>query len=139
MPVATMQPTPHSGLEVFMSKLLAGCLLAWTVLVSGAAAQQTQLEARGQDIAQSICARCHAVGRSGESPRPEAPPFRTLSRRFPVSDLEEALVEGISSGSPIMPEFEFSPEDAHALVIYLESIQDRAPQAAQSGHPPRPL
>lgn len=127
------------GMEDFMSKLLAGCLLAWTALAGAAAAQQTQLEARGQEIVQRNCARCHAVGRTGESPRPEAPPLRTLSRSFPVTDLEEALVEGIRSGGPIMPEFEFSPEDAHALVIYLQSIQEPFPQPAQSGHPPRPL
>ena len=34
-----------------MSKLLAEILLAWTILVGGAAAEQTQLEARGQEIA----------------------------------------------------------------------------------------
>lgn len=122
-----------------MSKLLAGCLLAWVVLAYSGAAQQTQAEARGQEIAQSNCSRCHAVGPTGESPRREAPPFRTLSRNFPVTDLEEALVEGISSGNPIMPEFEFSPEDAHALVIYLQSIQDRQAQPALTGHPPTPL
>lgn len=122
-----------------MSKLLAGCLLAWSVMVGCATAQQTQLEARGQEIAQSNCARCHAVGRTGESPRLEAPPFRTLSRNFPVTDLEEALVEGISSGNPIMPEFQFSPDDAHALVTYLQSIQDHDAGQAQTGHPPRPI
>jgi mono/diheme cytochrome c family protein len=122
-----------------MLKLLAGCLLAWVVLANNGAAQQTQAEERGLEIAQSNCSRCHAVGRTGESPRREAPPFRTLSRNFPVTDLEEALVEGISSGNPIMPEFEFSPEDAHALVTYLESIQDRQAQPALTGHPPTPL
>jgi mono/diheme cytochrome c family protein len=104
-----------------------------------ATAQQTQLEARGQEIAQSNCAMCHAVGRTGDSPRAEAPPFRTLSRNFPVTDLEEALVEGIRSGNPIMPEFQFSPDDAHALVTYLQAIQDHDAGQAQTGHPPRPI
>jgi mono/diheme cytochrome c family protein len=122
-----------------MSKLLVGCLLAWTILTSGAAAQQSQLEARGQVVAQINCARCHSVGRTGDSPRHEAPPFRTLSRNFPVTDLEEALVEGINSGSPIMPEFQFSPGDAHALVTYLQSIQDRDATQTQTGHVARPV
>jgi cytochrome c len=101
-----------------------GALFAWAVLGAAAHAEQTRLEVRGQQIAQDNCARCHAVARTGESPLAGAPPFRTLSRDFPVADLEEALTEGISSGSPIMPEFEFSPDDAHALVTYLQSIQE---------------
>ena len=56
-----------------------------------------------------------------------------------MTDLEEALVEGISSGSPIMTEFQFSPDDAHALVIYFQSIQDRDAGRAQTGHLSRPI
>jgi hypothetical protein len=41
-----------------------------------------------------------------------------------VSDLEEALVEGISVGHSAMPQFEFTAQDAHAVVLYLQTIQD---------------
>ena len=41
---------------------------------------------------------CHAIGRSGASPNPKSPPFRDLSRRYPLSNLEEALGEGIVVG-----------------------------------------
>jgi cytochrome c len=78
----------------------------------------------GRQIAETHCSSCHAVGVMGESPRPEAPPFRTLSRSYRVSALEEALAEGISVGHPAMPAFQFQPDEIDALVSYLESIQE---------------
>src|SRR5262249_7203840 len=55
--------------------------------------------------------RCHAVGRTGASPHPAAPPFRTLSRKYKIEGLAEALAEGLSTGHPDMPEFVFAAED----------------------------
>jgi cytochrome c len=79
---------------------------------------------RGAAIAEANCSSCHAVGRSGESPAPEAPLFRRLSQHYRVAQLEEALGEGISVGHPAMPQFAFAPDDVDALILYLESIQD---------------
>jgi cytochrome c len=78
---------------------------------------------RGQEIAQQYCSSCHAIGLTGESAAPEAPPFRTLSANYRVNTLEEALAEGISVGHPAMPQFEFAPDDVDALIAYLRSIQ----------------
>ena len=51
----------------------------------------------GETLLGRDCARCHAVGRAGDSPRKDAPAFRTLSARYPIEALEEALGEGIMS------------------------------------------
>jgi cytochrome c len=51
--------------------------------------------------------------------------MRTLGKRYPIEYLEEALGEGIVSGHPDMPEFEFAPADVGAIVAYLKSIQER--------------
>ena len=56
---------------------------------------------------------------------PDAPPFRTLSSKYPVEDLAESLAEGIVSGHPDMPIFVFSPTDVQAIIDYLQSIQDQ--------------
>jgi mono/diheme cytochrome c family protein len=80
-------------------------------------------EERGLALAEQHCSTCHAVGRAGDSPAPEAPPFRRLSENYRVDSLEEALAEGISVGHPAMPQFQFAPEDVDALVAYLQSIQ----------------
>lgn len=108
-----------------MKHLLAGAV----VLLLAACATPNEDSAatpsvRGAAIAEANCSSCHAVGRSGESPAPEAPPFRLLSQHYRVTDLQEALGEGISVGHPAMPQFAFAPEDVDALILYLESIQD---------------
>ena len=80
---------------------------------------------RGEALLIANCARCHAVGRSGASSHPQAPPFRTLSRKFKVEGLAEALAEGISTGHPDMPEFVFEADEVGAIIDYLKSIQQR--------------
>ena len=80
---------------------------------------------RGETLLQRDCASCHAVGRTGESQLKNAPAFRTLGQRYPIESLEEALAEGIMSGHPDMPEFEFDAEDVGAIIVYLKSIQQR--------------
>jgi mono/diheme cytochrome c family protein len=90
------------------------------------AAHSALPELPGQTIAVDLCSGCHAVGRTGDSPHPDALPFREISLRYPVRDLEEALGEGIFVGHPDMPPFVFAPEDIDALLTYIEAIQDPA-------------
>jgi mono/diheme cytochrome c family protein len=80
---------------------------------------------RGEALLAKNCAPCHAVGRTGDSPRKEAPAFRTLGQRYPIESLEEALAEGLMSGHPDMPEFSFDADDVGAIIAYLKSIQTR--------------
>jgi cytochrome c len=105
-----------------MAFVLAGGIAA---LTTGASAQDMDELKRGDALVTRHCSSCHAVGRTGASTHPEAPPFRTLSRRYPIESLEEALGEGILSGHPDMPEFKFAGPDVGAIVAYLNSIQDR--------------
>lgn len=79
----------------------------------------------GQDLLTRDCARCHAVGRTGDSPHAGAPAFRTLGQRYPIESLEESLGEGIMSGHPDMPEFQFDADQVGAIIAYLKSIQQR--------------
>jgi cytochrome c len=103
---------------------------------AGAALPQDRraLETRGEGVLTTNCSRCHAVGRTGNSTHPQAPPFRTLGQRYPIEVLAEALAEGLSSGHPDMPEFRFEIDDVDAILAYLESIQENpqvAPPAAK--------
>jgi mono/diheme cytochrome c family protein len=81
--------------------------------------------AEGRYLVKIHCADCHAIDRHDGSKHPEAPPFRELSKRYPVASLEESLAEGIVVGHPEMPEFRFRPEDVAAIISWLEAIQDR--------------
>jgi cytochrome c len=87
-------------------------------------------ESRGEGLLTTNCSRCHAVGRTGDSTHPEAPPFRTLGQRYPIEVLAEALAEGLSSGHPDMPEFRFEIDDIDAILAYLTSIQEKGEGAA---------
>jgi cytochrome c len=107
---------------MMMWLFLAVAFVAATVLPASAA---TDLK-RGEDLLTRDCAKCHAVGRTGDSPMKEAPAFRTLGQRYPIESLEEALGEGIVSGHPDMPEFEYEADDVGAIIDYLESIQQSA-------------
>jgi cytochrome c len=91
-------------------------------LVVAAEAQRSPQE-RGRAIAESKCARCHAIGESGVSPLGLAPPFRELHLRYPIASLAEALAEGIITGHSMMPRFTFNPDEINALLTYLESLQ----------------
>ncbi len=108
---------------------------AWLLLglwVFPAQAAEKDLTAKGEALVKENCSRCHAVGKEGDSPHPQAPPFRTLSSKYPIEDLAESLAEGIVSGHPDMPIFVFNPHDVEAIIDYLNSIQEQpAPPASQ--------
>ena len=86
------------------------------------AAYEAQAIARGQDLVEVHCARCHAIGLKDDSPHAEAPPFRVIVERYPSEDLAEALAEGIQSGHPDMPVFVFEPPEIEAFLAYLNSL-----------------
>jgi cytochrome c len=104
-----------------LSLAAAVVLAACPVLAQSRAAS----ERRGEALLAKNCARCHATGRAGVSPHPEAPPFRTLSRKYPIEGLAEALAEGLSVGHPDMPEFVFEADEVRAILDYMQSIQER--------------
>ena len=52
------------------------------------------------------------------------PAFRTFAAKWPVESLEEALAEGIVTGHPDMPVFQFEPDQIAALLEHLTAIAD---------------
>ena len=104
--------------------LLAAVLAAITQRAAAQDAVALQLQ-RGETLLTTNCATCHAVGKSGDSPRADAPTFRTLSKKYPIETLAESLAEGLFTGHPDMPEFVFEAPDIGAILAYLESIQER--------------
>jgi mono/diheme cytochrome c family protein len=92
-------------------------------LVPVAPASAETLVGSGREIANTFCSRCHAI--HGKSPNPKSPPFRLLGKKYPLSNLEEALSEGIVVGheGEEMPPFTFSAQQIEALLAYLASVQ----------------
>jgi mono/diheme cytochrome c family protein len=100
-------------------------LSVFALLTSSAAAQSGLEPAaqRGLTLARTHCARCHSIDRVTASPLAIAPPFRTLHKKYPVENLEEALAEGISTGHPTMPEFRFDPGQVNDFISFLKSLE----------------
>ncbi len=100
----------------------------------GGEIRQATLE-KGRAIAEANCSPCHAVGLTDESPtRVNAnTAFRILHERYPIPMLEEAAKTGSISGHDEMPGFDYSLEDARALLAYIDSLAPDKP-----GYVPRP-
>ncbi|MFI4975028.1 MAG: c-type cytochrome [Caulobacterales bacterium] len=106
--------------------LLVATLVAAGLAVQARAQVETPPEARGHALVARNCGMCHAIEKVGDSPNPEAPPFRRLHERYPVENLGEALAEGILVGHPQMPEFRFGGGEISDIIAYLKSIQTYA-------------
>lgn len=77
---------------------------------------------RGERIARERCGGCHAVGPAGDSPLAAAPRFRDMGVAYPISDLQEAMAEGLVTAHPAMPAFTFEPDQIADLIAYMESV-----------------
>jgi mono/diheme cytochrome c family protein len=88
--------------------------------------EQDESVGRGQAIAETACAGCHAIGASDESPHPDAPALRLLSQTIDLDTLEARFAAGTISDHPDMPDWQFEQIDAAALVAYLKSVQTGA-------------
>jgi cytochrome c len=99
-------------------------LLAFTILTisAGGAAALTPAQQRGFTFVEANCSMCHAVGHTGSSPLPAAPPFRTLHNFYPVDSLQESLAEGIVTGHPSMPMFTLDPGQVDDVISYLKTL-----------------
>ena len=98
-------------------------LIAFGLMVATAVLAQEPAQ-RGHALLEDHCARCHAIEKTGNSPNPVAPAFRTLNRSFDLDLFQGQLQRGLMAGHPDMPEFKFSEADARAVAAYLRSVQD---------------
>jgi mono/diheme cytochrome c family protein len=77
-------------------------------------------ERRGFRLVRLNCARCHAIDKVSESPLAIAPPFRTLHLKYPVSDLQRPLAQGVH---PVMPRFQFEASQIEDIMAYLKTLE----------------
>jgi len=97
--------------------------LALTLVTLTPVAAASPQEQRGKTFALNNCARCHSIDKVSPSPLKIAPPFRTLHKRYPIETLGEALAEGIYTGHPTMPAFQFDPDQIGDLLAYLKTLE----------------
>jgi len=78
---------------------------------------------RGLVFVRTHCAQCHAIDQLSPSPLAAAPPFRTLHRKYPVENLQEAFAEGIVTGHPSMPQFQLDPGQVNDLITFFKTLE----------------
>lgn len=105
----------------FLGPLSLAILCAATTLAS--ASDLASSAADGEKLLQDNCSRCHAIGKTGESPLPIAPRLRDVMKIYGAESLEEALGEGLVTGHADMPEFVFPPDQVGAIVTYLHTLE----------------
>jgi mono/diheme cytochrome c family protein len=98
-------------------------VIADLLLPGVAAAQTSPSEQRGLTLVRANCGSCHATDKVSASTLKIAPPFRDLHLRYPVENLREALVEGIVTGHPTMPEFRFDTGQASDVIAFLQTLE----------------
>ena len=77
----------------------------------------------GREVAQNLCASCHAIDVTGVSANPGAPPFRDVLAKYDAKRLERDLDQAVSISHLQMPTFYFGEHHAADLVAYLKTIQ----------------
>lgn len=115
----------------------AALALALSIAAWDAAAQRpsrAEIE-DGRAIAQHECGACHGLDYATRSPRKDAPPFRSIGRRYRFPVLQEELIEGVKLGHPDMPRFQLPPQGVDALIAYLRDIQTRDPRTRRKKTP----
>ncbi len=108
-------------MRIVNSSLLLALSVSFT-LGSAQRIEAANIE-QGRRLALLYCARCHAIDKVSPSPLRIAPPFRSLHKRYPVEALEEALAEGIMTGHPSMPQFQFEPDQINDFIAFLKTLE----------------
>lgn len=124
--IVPLVPMGASKPNVAFGSALRLLTVAVALMALAPAARSEGDAAAGAELAERLCAGCHAMGASDTAPHPEAPPLAALSSRYPVDFLAEALAEGISVGHSEgirMPEFQLEPREIDDLIAYIEALQ----------------
>jgi cytochrome c len=80
---------------------------------------------RGHRVAARDCAGCHAIENVGNSPRPGAPPFRDIRRRYNEISMQREFEAIREVGHYEMPPTPISLSDGRDLTAYIESLAER--------------
>jgi len=99
--------------------------LAVTACTSGPDAQPRAGDARaGYQVASDLCAGCHSIERTGDSPNPAAIPLRRVLAGYPPGWLATDLHNGRAIRFQKMPVFHFGEGHEYDLIAYLLDIQE---------------
>lgn len=102
---------------------IAIVIIGIAALGAGTEARAQDLAARGATIAQTWCARCHAIATPDQSSAiSDAPSFAAIAAEPGFG--EARLANALLAPHPVMPQFPLSGDDLAALEAYMSSLVD---------------
>ncbi len=109
-----------SIMKLSMATALGGVLTAATI--GAAVAQDFGDVSRGRNVARTICAECHAVGKGqAQSPNLEAPPFEAIANVRGMTAI--ALSAALHTSHKTMPNIVLPEADARDVIAYILSLK----------------
>ena len=102
---------------------LIAIVIGWASQPAATESEAFLSEMRGQAIAANRCATCHSIGRAGESPDREAPPFRAFAVTAPLVFEDPEINRLMTRGHPVMPDFEMSDQERADITAYVRSLE----------------
>jgi mono/diheme cytochrome c family protein len=120
----------HGGgrfaLAILVCALSAASMQAQAMPADAQNPANTESVAIGRQAAQTYCAKCHAIGRSGRSPNKAAPPLRRVAHKYRDRSISSSLIiDGTVVEHRGMPRFEVSIEEADGLIAFIRSLDRR--------------
>jgi mono/diheme cytochrome c family protein len=97
-------------------------LVQFSIGQASSAESQSGDPGAGAAYAQQVCAKCHAIDRTGISPEPKAPPFKDVANTPGMT--ETALTVWLRTSHPTMPNIIVEPADIDNVIAYILSLKD---------------
>jgi mono/diheme cytochrome c family protein len=91
-------------------------------LSSRGQAQQTGDPGAGAAYAQQVCAKCHAIDRTGISPEPTAPPFKDVANTPGMT--ATALAISLTTAHRTMPNIVLDRQELDNIIAYITSLKE---------------
>lgn len=107
-----------------LAVLLAGSAMASAVAGQAGAQQPPGHAARGQAIAEKLCASCHAIGSAGEgqgASRADLPSFAAIAKRRGRD--REWLAQAMMAPHPPMPDASLTNAEIADIAAYILSLR----------------
>ena len=108
------------------SSLLYLVLLAASGAATAAENPLPASQARGHALAAGVCAACHGVEATGNSPKAKAPPFHILAGRYVPLTLQRHLATIAETGHSAMPQINVHADEVQDIVAYINSLEPPA-------------
>jgi len=107
-------------MKSIIATIFAGA--AFALLAGPSLSQELGDAKRGEDLAKSVCAECHAVEKGqGRSRNGQAPPFQTLARTRGMTPM--AITVALRSSHKEMPNLVLKNEQVDNIIAYLATLR----------------